>query len=148
MWNEEGCRMQVDVVLFSYFSFSSNLIYILLNVLISIYNWSNNPFQPHIDDFIRTVDGASEGGINGSTFFPSLFPWLHNTIDLNSQFPAKRCKSSLSSRLRVSPNWPNKWRRNEEWVTTAIHFSGRELSHSKNLTARSQQCSSDSRSSE
>mmetsp|Transcript_22397 Transcript_22397/g.34650 ORF Transcript_22397/g.34650 Transcript_22397/m.34650 type:complete len:208 (+) Transcript_22397:521-1144(+) len=101
----------------------------------------------------RMVEGAAVSSRStpvrrDSTFLPSLLPWEQSTTERSSQLPASRCSSVRVSSVCVSPNCPKRWRRKEECVTTAMHFSGRWLSHSRNRTARSQQCSSLSRSSE
>mmetsp|Transcript_13599 Transcript_13599/g.21330 ORF Transcript_13599/g.21330 Transcript_13599/m.21330 type:complete len:202 (-) Transcript_13599:465-1070(-) len=87
------------------------------------------------------------GGMRGTTSRPSLLPCEQSTTERSSQFPALRCNSSRSSKVTACPNWWKSARRKLEWVTTAIAGSGRLLSHSKNRTARSLQCSADSRSS-
>eukprot|EP00964_Phaeocystis_antarctica_P100513 scaffold66128_cov66-Phaeocystis_antarctica.AAC.1 len=98
---------------------------------------------------MRTSDGAAHGfkdGVILGTALLSLTPCEHMTTERSSQLPAVRCRASWSSEARLPPNCVKRWRRKEECVTTAMHFSGRALSHCRKATARSQQCSSDSRS--
>ena len=119
---------------------------------------SNSPSTPEL---MTTVDGLRNLDFPKDCFltnvgkfafilsgcFESLLPWLHRTTDLSSQLPASLCKLSWSSEARLPPNCPNRCLRNELWVTTAMHFSGRRLSHSRNATARAQHSSSGSLSS-
>jgi hypothetical protein len=93
---------------------------------------------------MRTVEGGAHAVIWGISL-PSLLPWEHMTIERSSQLPARRCRLSMSTLCRLPPNCEKMWRRKDEWVTTAMHFSGRWLSHCRKCKPRSQQCSSVSR---
>ena len=61
--------------------------------------------------------------------------------DYRTQFTISSCtlKTILILILQRVPKLPEQMPQNDECVTTAMHSSGREFNHSRNLIARSQQ---------